>query len=118
VVIAPKKTPLQNYPYINSFFVLKTGRIDLSRVDIYNLIKHNRLQVSTIEIEKPEIFMQLKEKIISYSRLRRGIKLRKEEIEQLKRYLDTYFLKEFILNDASMTIEDGYAGNNYNKLVR
>ena len=62
VVIAPKKTPVQSYPYINSSFILTTRRIDLKRVDIYALLKKNRLQLSSIEIEKPGIFMLLKGK--------------------------------------------------------
>ena len=113
VLIEPKKVPLQPYPYINSSFILQTKRIDLSHVDIYTLLKHNRLQVSTIEIEKPEISLQLKGRNHILFPFKAGDKTAKAEIEILKKYLDSYFLKEFILRDASLSMEDQYEGRSY-----
>lgn len=113
VVIAPKKVPLQPYPYINSSFVLQTRRVDLSSVDIYTLIKHNRLQVSTVEIEMPEIYVQLKGKNHVLFPFKAGDKSSEARIEQLKKYLDSYFLKEFVLRDASLTMEDEHEGRSY-----
>jgi hypothetical protein len=113
VVFRPKETPSQLYPYINSSLVLKTSRIDLHRVGIYTLLRHGRLQVSTVDIEKPEISILLKGRNSILFPLKEGGKTSKEEIKQFKRYLDSYFLKEFILSDASMTIEDEYAGDCY-----
>jgi len=113
VVIAPKKTPLQPYPYINSSFVLLTRRIDLHRVDIYTLLKHNRLQVSSIEIEKPEISVQLKGRNHVLFPFKAGDKTSEAKMEQLKKYLDSYFLKEFVLRDASLSMEDEREGSSY-----
>ncbi len=113
VAISPKKIPLQLYPYINSSFVLHTRRINLSHVDIYALLKQNRLQVSTIEIEKPEISVQLKGKNHVLFPLKNGDKSSETKIELLKKYLDSYFLKEFILRDASLTMEDENEGSSY-----
>lgn len=113
VVIAPRETPLQSYPYINSSFVLKTGRIDLKRVEIYTLLKYNRLKVSKIEIEKPEISLQLKGKNHILFPLKKGEKSSEEDIKLLKKYLDAYFLKEFVLREASLTMEDEHEGRSY-----
>jgi hypothetical protein len=113
VVIAPKKTPLQPYPYINSSFVLQTRRIDLHSVDIYTLLKHNRLQVSTIEIEKPEISVQLKGRNHVLFPFKAGDKTSEARMEQLKKYFDSYFLKEFVLRDASLSMEDEHEGSSY-----
>lgn len=113
VVIEPKKVPLQPYPYINSSFVLKTGRIDLDRVELYTLLKHNRLQVRTIEIEKPEISVQLRGKNHILFPFKAGGKTAEAEIEKLKKFLDSYFLKAFVLRDASLAMEDENDGKSY-----
>jgi len=113
VVIAPKKIPLQPYPYINSSFVLKTSRIDLNGVDIYALLKQNRLQISTIEIEKPEIAVQLKGRNHVFFPFKAGDKSSEAKIEQLKRFLDSYFLRELVLRDAALSMEDEHEGSSY-----
>lgn len=113
VVIAPKKIPLQPYPYINSSFVLKTNRIDLNGVDIYALLKQNRLQISTIEIEKPEIAVQLKGRNHVLFPFKAGDKSSEAKMEQLKKFLDSYFLKELVLRDAALSMEDEHAGSSY-----
>jgi len=113
VVIAPKKIPLQPYPYINSSFVLKTSRIDLNGVDIYALLKQNRLQISTIEIEKPEIAVQLKGRNHVLFPFKAGDKSSEAKMEQLKRFLDSYFLKELVLRDAALSMEDEHEGSSY-----
>lgn len=113
VVIAPKEIPLQPYPYINSSFVLKASRIDLNGVDIYALLKQNRLQISTIEIEKPEIAVQLKGRNHVLFPFKAGDKSSEAKMEQLKKYLDSYFLKELVLRDAALSMEDEHAGSSY-----
>jgi len=113
VVIAPKKTPVQSYPYINSSFVLTTGRIDLKRVDIYALLRKNRLQLSSIEIIKPGISVLLKGRYHILFPLKQGDQDAKAGIELLKKYLDSYFLKRIVLRDASLTMEDENAGSSY-----
>lgn len=113
VVIAPKKVPLQPYPYINSSFVLKTSRIDLNGVDIYALLKQNRLQISSIEIEKPEIAVQLKGRNHVLFPFKAGDKSSEAKMEQLKNFLDSYFLKELVLRDAALSMEDEHEGSSY-----
>jgi hypothetical protein len=113
VVIAPKKVPLQVYPYINSSFVLQTKRIDLRSVDIYTLLKHNSLQASIIEIDKPEISIRLSGWNHLFFPFKTGENTSEADIKLLKKYLDSYFLKEFILRDASLTMEDEKEGSSY-----
>jgi len=113
VVIAPKEIPLQPYPYINSSFILKASRIDLNGVDIYALLKQNRLMISTIEIEKPEIAVQLKGRNHVLFPFKAGDKSSEAKIEQLKKYLDSYFLKELVLRDARLSMEDEHEGSSY-----
>ncbi len=113
VVIAPKEIPLQDYPYINSSLVLKTERIDLKRVDIYTLLKYNQLKVSIIEINKPAISVQLKGKNHILFPIKQGELGTEADVELLKNYLDSYFLKEFVLREASLTMEDDHEGTRY-----
>jgi hypothetical protein len=113
VVIRPKETPLQLYPYINSSFVLKTKRILLSRVDLYSLLKNNRLKIKRIEIEKPEISVLLNGRYHFVFPFKKDNKATDAETKSLKQYFDSYLLKEFRLTEASLTMEDEYAGKSY-----
>lgn len=113
VIIRPKETPLQVYPYINSSFVLQTKRILLSRVDLYALLKNNRLKIKRIEIEKPEISVRLNGRNHFVFPFKKDNKASEAESKSLKQYFDAYFLKEFRLTEASLTMEDEYAGKSY-----
>jgi hypothetical protein len=113
VVIQPKNMPLQSYPYINSSFTLKTRWIHLSHVGLYALWKLNRLQMSMIEIEKPEISLRLKGRNPIIFPFKEADKSSETDIKKLKKYLDSYFLKELILTGASLAMEDESEGKSY-----
>lgn len=113
VVIRPKEIPLQSYPYINSSFILKTRRIHLVHVDLYALLKSNRLKMSKIEIEKPEISVQLKGKHPIIFPFKKSDNTAEAGINKLKNYFESYFLKEFMLTNAFLTMEDEEAGKSY-----
>lgn len=55
VLLEPRKTPLQNYPYINSSFVLRTEKLNLEKVDLYALLKEGTLELEEITITNPDI---------------------------------------------------------------
>ncbi|MCX6239258.1 MAG: DUF748 domain-containing protein [Bacteroidia bacterium] len=113
VIIRPKETPLTRYPYINSSFVLKTSRIHLNKVNLYDLLKVNRLKVSKIEIEKPEISILLHGRNPIIFPFKETGKNLEADNNKFKNYLESYFLREFVLTDALLTMEDEDAGMSY-----
>jgi len=113
VVIQPRTVPLVNYPYINSSLLLKTRWIHLSHVGLYGLWKLNRLKLSTIEIEKPEISVNLKGRNPIFFPFKATSDTSGTDISKLKKYLDSYSLKELMLTNASMTMVDDSEGKSY-----
>jgi len=113
VVIQPKEVPLQSYPYINSSFTLKTRWIHLSHVRLYALWKLNRLQMSMIEIEKPEISVRMKGRNPIIFPFKEVNKSSETDISKLKKYLESYSLKELMLTKASLKMDDESEGKSY-----
>jgi len=104
---------LQSCPYINSSFTLKTRWIHLSHVGLYALWKLNRLQMSMIEIEKPEISILLKGRNPIIFPFKEAGKSAETDINKLKKYLESYSLKELMLTKASLKMEDESEGKSY-----
>ena len=59
VVFQPRKEPLVHYPYINSDFRLTTQTLMLKRVEVFELLRHQTLNLQRIEINKPIVDMRL-----------------------------------------------------------
>jgi hypothetical protein len=104
VVIQKRLKPLHNYPYINSSFRLTTGEMQLKHVELLTLFKSSKLRLLKIEIIKPDIQVKLtggKNIMLPFadSTFAAG-----SGIKDLKRFIDSYFLQEFKLVDASFHI--------------
>lgn len=59
VSLQPREKPLRTYTYINSSLGLTAERITLMNVEVFTLLKANRLAVETISITKPDIQLKL-----------------------------------------------------------
>ncbi len=108
VRIEPRAVPLKDYPYINSHFKLKAGKIKLINVKLFELLRHNKLQLSTIEIAKPNITFQLDgERVVLLPFT--DSKLVKDTISSdNKATLSSFLLEVFILRGANIEIIDSY----------
>lgn len=101
VVIQQRQKPLHNYPYINSSFRLTTREMHLKNVELLTLFKSSKLRLLKIEIVKPDIQVVLtgeKNIMLPFADSTAGKGL---EIKDLKQFINSYFLEEFKLVDAS-----------------
>jgi len=101
VVIQQRQKPLHNYPYINSSFRLTTAEIHLKNVELLTLFKSSKLRLSKIEIVKPDIQVVLTGKKNIMLPFADSTEVTGSGIEDLKRFINSYFLEEFKLVDAS-----------------
>ncbi len=101
VVIQPRQKHLQNYPYINSTFHLTTRNILLQKVNIFALFKTNKLRLLKIEILEPDIRVELAGKRNIFLPFADTTADSGSGIKNLKRFIDSYFLAELQLADAS-----------------
>lgn len=108
VVIQQRTKPLHNYPYINSSFRLTTGEIHLKEVELLTLFKSSKLRLVKIEIVKPAIQVVLNGERNIMLPFKDSTVVAGSEIENLKRFIDSYFLEEFKLVDASFHIADSW----------
>ncbi len=107
VVIQPRAKPLNNYPYINSSFRLTTGKILLQNVKLFTLLRSNKLILAKIQIINPDILVRLAGNnniMMPYqdSTMTLGEKIK--EIKTIKKFIDSYFLEKFELDNASFRI--------------
>jgi hypothetical protein len=101
VTFQPKATPRNNHSYINSTIHLKTSKLILKNADILLLLRANKLKLEKISIIQPDmeldvngynpIFFPFKESTPT-------------ERNAGKKQIDSYFLAEFQLIDASFKL--------------
>lgn len=99
VSFEPRKN--SEYPYINSFIHLHTESLILEKVDIRLLLESHRLVLDKISIKKPKVVLDVNSSnpiLFPFSPSNASIE------EGKKRALDSYFLKEFELADASFHV--------------
>jgi hypothetical protein len=101
VVIQQRQVPLHNYPYINSSFRLTTGEMRLRNVQLLTLIKSGKLTLLRIEILKPDIQVRLTAENNIMLPFADSTAADSSGIKDLKRFVDSYFLSEFRLVNAS-----------------
>jgi len=104
VVIERRQKALNSYPYINSSFRLTTGEIHLLDVRLLTLFTSSKLRLLKIEIVKPDIQVQLAGERNIMLPFADSTAVAGSRIKDLKRFVDSYFLNEFKLIDASFHI--------------
>lgn len=99
VSFEPKKSA--DYPYINSYVTLHTESLILKNVDVRHLLESHELMLDRISIKKPRVEMDVN----GSNPILFPFKPSKASEEAgKKRTLDSYFLKEFELIDASFHV--------------
>jgi hypothetical protein len=104
VVMQPRTKPLHSYPYINSSFRLVTSKLILEEVQIMKLIKQGKLELSRIEINKPDIQVKLGEGINIFLPYKDTTVIKKDTVEDGKKFIKGFSLDKFQLVDASFHI--------------
>lgn len=108
VVIQRRQVPLQKYPYINSSFILKTGEMRLRKVELLTLINAGKLRLLRIEIIKPDIRVELKAENNIMLPFADSTAADTTGIKDLKKFVDSYFLSELRLVDASFHLTNSF----------
>jgi len=101
VTIQPRYKPLNSYPYINSYLILKTNGLILEGVDIRLLLESNKLKLTKISITKPDVFLDINSDNPTFFPFRDSTAV---ATTGEKKSLDSYFLEEFQLVDASINV--------------
>jgi len=101
VVIQRRNVPLHSYPYINSSFRLTTGEMRLRNVQLLTLINTGKLRLLRIEIIKPDIQVHLTAENNVLLPFADSTMVDSSGIKDLNRFVDSYFLNELRLVDAS-----------------
>lgn len=104
VVIQQRRKPLHKYPYINSSFRLTTRKMLLKNVEVLTLLKTSKLRLLKIEIVKPDIEVVLSGEKNIMLPFADSTAVKGLAIKDLKKFIDSYFLEEFKLVDASFHI--------------
>lgn len=107
VVIQPRSKPLSNYPYINSSFRLTTGKILLRNVKLFTLLESNKLILSKIQVINPDIQVHLAGNnniMMPYQDSTLTLKEKIDKIKTIKKFINSYFLEKFELDNASFRI--------------
>lgn len=106
VDLQPRQTPLNSYPYINSSFHLKSGKILLGNVQIKTLLKENILKLDKIELEEPGIDFTIADVIPIFFPFNDTTSVAGKVDKTKKKSIEKYFLKEFNLIDASFQVSN------------
>ncbi len=104
VVMQPRTEPLHSYPYINSSFRLETRKLVLEDVKIMDLIKQGKLELSRIEINKPDIQVWLGEGKNIFLPYKDTTAVKKDTVETGKKFITGFSLDKFQLVDASIHV--------------
>jgi hypothetical protein len=108
VVIQRRQLPLQKYSYINSSFRLTTGEMRLRKVELLTLINTGKLRLLRIEIIKPDIRVELTAENNIMLPFADSTAADSTGINDLKKFVDSYFLNELRLVDASFQITNSF----------
>ncbi len=108
VTFLPREKPLYPYPYINSSIHLTTKKIILEDVDILTLVKTGKLKLSRVEINKPEIEVNLNGEVHKFLPYKDTLAVKDTAVKSDKKFLTAFSLTEFKLIDASFHILNYY----------
>jgi len=104
VILQPREKPLQDYPYINSSFRLKAERLSLVDVEIFTLLRSNKLYLERISITKPDVellFAGKRNVMIPFSD---SIAAENKSNTTKKKSFESFKLDEFNLIEASFKV--------------
>jgi hypothetical protein len=111
VELQPREKPLVNYPYINSSFRLTTKKMVLKNVQLLTLLKSKKLKVEKIIIIEPDIESKIAGKRAVFFPFKDTVASMTEN--NTKHSIESYFLKEFDMVDASIHTTDSTKGQDF-----
>ena len=104
VEMKPREKPLHNYPYINTSFQLKTGKILLKNVEILTLLKSNILKLERVEIAEPDIQLLISDKIPTIFPFKDSTLVATPAQTGSELSIESFLLKEFDIVNAAFHV--------------
>lgn len=104
VEMKPREKPLHSYPYINTSFQLKAGKILLKNVEIRTLLSSNILKLERVEIAEPDIKLLISDKIPTIFPFKDSTAAIVTADQGSKKPIDSFLLKEFDFVNASFHV--------------
>jgi|GEM_PF-599735 len=114
VDLQPREKPLHSYPYINSSFHLKAGKILLGNVEIKKLLKENILRLEKIELIAPGIDFTIADINPIFFPFNDTTLVETKKEKNKKRSIESYFLKEFDLTEATFHVSNSAKQREFN----
>ena len=112
VELQPREKPLNEYPYINSSFRLTTQKMMLKNVQIMTLVNDDKLILDKIEITEPEVELKIEDKLPIFLPFKDTTATRVKKSN--KKSIESYFLKEFDMVDASFHVSNAAKEREFN----
>ena len=112
VKLQPREKPLENYSYINSSFQLTTQKMILKNVQLLTLINDDKLILDKIEISEPVVELKIADVLpifLPFKDTTAG-QVKKNN----KKSIESYFLKEFNMVDASFHVANSAKEREFN----
>ena len=104
VELNPRIKPLKNYPYINTWFQLNTHKILLTNVEIFTLLRSNKLILEKAEIEEPKVDLKITDAIPILFPFEDTTAVPVSADTTTKKTIQGFHLKEFDLTNASFHV--------------
>lgn len=114
VDLQPRNRPLNSYPYINSSFHLKAGKILLGNVRISTLLKSNILKLDNIDLTEPEIDFTISDVNPIFFPFNDTALFSEKDKKNIKRSIESFVLKKFNLTDASFHVSNSAKQREFN----
>lgn len=119
VSLMPRQDSVRLYPYINSTVKLKTRKLALKNVDLLKLVRMSELNMGSIEIENPDVEVELAGKRNIFFPFADTIKTDTATETVNKQKLISFLLQKLVLSNASLHVvnfekERSYEIQNFN----
>lgn len=119
VSLMPRQDSVRLYPYINSTVKFKTNKLALKNVDLLKLVRLSELNVGSIEIESPDVEIELAGKRKIFLPFADTTKTDRAVKTDEKRTLLSFLLQKMVLSKATLHVvnfeqERSYEIQNFN----
>lgn len=111
--IQPIENPVKHYPYINSSFALKGGKLKLLKVNILDLLTEGRLYLQDMEISNPDISVSLNSEHPVMLPFSDSLASDTMKTVNKKQFINSFLLQNFILRGVKIEVNDSYKKTHY-----
>ncbi|MCC6411915.1 MAG: hypothetical protein IT270_09660 [Saprospiraceae bacterium] len=112
VTLMPRQDSVRLYPYINSTVKFKTNKLALKNVDLLKLVRLSELNVGSIEIESPDVAIELAGKRNIFLPFADTTKTDSTKTEEKIKLL-SFLLQKLVLSKATVHVVNFHQERSY-----